>query len=194
MTAATLHVTTPAVPRAFDKPLNIVMADDDRNDQLLMVMAAEETGQPLEFRFVDDGSELLMLLSGISRLDDLPDAIVLDLRMPVLDGHRTLDRLQSHPVFWQIPVVVFSTSSRHQDMCMSRDLGARDFETKPSDFGGMVSFVHRLSQIALERLPFRDDEGALHSARTRRSLLGPDLGSDLEDLLIEEIDLSADDR
>jgi CheY-like chemotaxis protein len=186
----TIHLTEPDASRTMDKTLRIVMADDDRNDQLLMVMAADEAGYPLEFRFVDDGSELLTMLSSTANLDELPDAIVLDLRMPVLDGHRTLDRLQAHPVLWQIPVVIFTTSSRSQDMCLSRDLGAREFETKPSDFGGMVSFVHRLAAIATGRLPYLDEDGHLGDTQLRRSLNGPDLVGDVDDLLIEEIDLT----
>jgi CheY-like chemotaxis protein len=186
---ATVHLTSPLATSTLDKTLRIVMADDDRNDQLLTVMAAEEAGHPLEFTFVDDGSDLLQMLSGASTLDELPDAIVLDLRMPVLDGHRTLDRLQAHPVLWQIPVIIFTTSSRNHDRSMSRDLGAREFETKPSDFAGMVAFVHRVAIVAAGRLPYRDEDGDLEKAPFRRSLTGPDLASDVDDILIEELDL-----
>jgi CheY-like chemotaxis protein len=172
---ATLHATRAVSAKSLDRRLNIVMADDDRNDQLLMVMAAEESGLPIEFTFVDDGSELLLFLSRIENVDQLPDAIVLDLRMPRLDGHKTLDRLQAHSVFWQIPVVVFTTSRRYRDLCVSRDLGAREFETKPSDFAGLVSFVDRLGTMAAERLPITDWEGSLGSADEERALLDPDM-------------------
>ncbi len=175
-----------------DRALKIVMADDDRNDQLLTVMAAEEAGHPIDFRFVDDGSDLMMMLSLINDLEDLPDLIVLDLRMPRLDGHRTLDRLQAHPVFWQIPVLVFSTSSRQADATLSLDLGARRFETKPPDFGGMVNFIHRLVKVASERQPYEDHDHLLSDGRSNAVLLGPDLTSDLEDFLLEELDLPHD--
>lgn len=189
----TMHMTSTVIPVRTDRALNVIMADDDRNDQLLMVMAAEEAGHPIQFRFVDDGTDLMVLLSGVTDLDDLPDAIVLDLRMPRLDGHRTLDRLQAHPVFWQIPVIVFSTSTRHKDMSLSLDLGARDFETKPSDFSGMVSFVHRLYAVGSDRLQFEDPSGALRTGGATFPLLGPDLGGDIEDFFLEEIDLTGFD-
>ena len=169
--------------------LNVIMADDDRNDQLLMVMAAEEAGEPINFQFVDDGSDLMILLAGVTSIDDLPDLIVLDLRMPRLDGHRTLDRLQAHPVLWQVPVIVFSTSNRLRDEALSLDLGARAFETKPSSFSGMVSFVHRISSLAAQRREFEDPQQYLAGPAAHLSLLGPDLGGDIEDFLLEEIDL-----
>ncbi|MEM9565230.1 MAG: response regulator [Actinomycetota bacterium] len=177
----------PAV--SLDRKLRIVMADDDRNDQMLMVMATDEARAPIELSFVDDGAELLNRLSMIGTLDDLPDAIVLDLRMPRLDGHRTLDRLQAHPVLWQIPVVVFSTSHRYVDIRLSHDLGARDFETKPDSFSGMIDFVTRLAVIVAQRQPYEDPAGALGDPRCQRALLGPDLVSDMDDLLLEDLDL-----
>lgn len=186
---AVMHETSVVQTTAQERRLRIVMADDDRNDQLLMVMAAEESGRSLEFSFVDDGTDLLLLLADLQTVDDLPDAIVLDLRMPRLDGHRTLDRLQAHSVFWQIPVVIFTTSHRQADQSLSLDLGARDFATKPSDFSGMISFVHRLAKVATDRLPFEDPDGALGAARRRGTLLGPDLVGDLEELFLEDIDL-----
>lgn len=191
MTTTTMYKTTPDVssPLQLDRTLNVIMADDDRNDQLLMVMAAEEAGHPIDFRFVDDGTDLMIHLSRITALSDLPDAIVLDLRMPRMDGHRTLDRLQAHSVFWQIPVIVFSTSTRHRDMSLSLDLGARAFETKPADFAGMISFVHRLAAVGAQRVTFEDRMGELNSINSQLSLLGPDLSGDIDDFFLEEIDL-----
>ncbi len=177
----------PAV--SLDRKLRVVMADDDRNDQMLMVMATDEARAPIELSFVDDGAELLHRLSVIGSLEDLPDAIILDLRMPRLDGHRTLDRLQAHPVLWQIPVVMFSSSHRYGDMCLSHDLGARDFETKPSSFSGMIDFVTRLAVIVAQRQPYEDPAGSLVDPRFQRALLGPDLVSDMDDLLFEDLDL-----
>ncbi len=175
-----------------DRALKVVMADDDRNDQLLTVMAAEEASHPIDFQFVDDGSDLMIMLSLINDLEELPDLIVLDLRMPRMDGHRTLDRLQAHPVFWQIPVLVFSTSSRQADMTLSLDLSARRFETKPPDFSGMVKFIHRLVKVASERQPYEDHDCLLSDGSSTAVLLGPDLTSDLEDFLLEELDLLHD--
>jgi len=72
---------------------------------------------------------------------DLPDLILLDLKMPLMDGHEVLEELQRDSVLWQIPCVVFSSSSRGVDMRLSFLRGAIAFETKPSRFSEVVNFV-----------------------------------------------------
>ena len=124
------------------------MADDDRNEQLLMVLAAEEADVNAELTFVDDGAQLLIHLNSRLESKQLPDLILLDLRMPVLDGHRTLRQLQAHPVLWQIPVVTFSSSTRGEDRDRSLSAGARWFVSKPSEYSEMVAFINGLPDRA----------------------------------------------
>ena len=154
------------------QPLQILMADDDPNEHLLTVLAAEESGIAAEFTFVDDGTELLIALNRSLETNELPDLILLDLRMPRLDGHRTLTQLQAHPVLWQIPVVVFSTSTRREDIEKSFRSGARWVETKPGEFSGMVDFVKSLpSRASHDSYAFDSPE----SKFTRRSSIDIDL-------------------
>ncbi|MEZ5375569.1 MAG: response regulator [Acidimicrobiales bacterium] len=122
------------------------MADDDYNDHLFMLMAAEEARLDADFRFLDDGAQLMLALTSVNDPTDLPDIIVLDLRMPRLDGHGTLKQLQEHPDLWQIPVIVYTSSTRPVDQTTSFDRGARWFETKPSRFPDMVAFARRIGQ------------------------------------------------
>ncbi len=128
--------------------LRVWMADDDYNDHLFMLMAAEEAGIDADFRFLDDGSQLMLALTALDEPSDYPDIIVLDLRMPKLDGHSTLKQLQQHPDLWQVPVVVYTSSTRPVDQNESFDRGARWFETKPSTFPGMVEFAARIATYA----------------------------------------------
>lgn len=128
--------------------LEIVMADDDENDQLLMVLAAEEAGIKAHFTFVDDGLKLIDHLKRLHASNRLPNLIVLDLRMPMLDGHGALDELQAHPDLWQIPVVVFTSSTRRSDVERSLEAGARWFETKPSVFSQLVDVVRTFPRRA----------------------------------------------
>ncbi|MEM9202520.1 MAG: response regulator [Actinomycetota bacterium] len=153
------------------------MTDDDHNDHLLVTMAAEAAGLDAEFIFHDDGSMLLHRLELLIGLDSLPDLLILDLRMPGLDGHRTLEALQRHDVLWQIPVVVFSTSTRQADEARAYANGAHWFVTKPSTFDGMVDFAKSLEWRA-NALPY--DLG-----RARQTTPAIDL---TEGSLIEEIE------
>lgn len=181
-TSPATHVRTK--PTAHAEPIHILVADDDHNDHLLLVMAAEAAGINAAMEFVDDGSELLLRLAAADSVTELPDLIVLDLRMPGMDGHRTLSVLQDHPVLWQIPVVVFTSSTRISDEVRSYDRGARWVDHKPSDFDGMVEFATSLVERA-RSTPYRpeviDESDALDTAL---AALRADTIADTEDELL----------
>ena len=161
--------------------LRLLMADDDTNEHLLMSMALEESNQPIHIDFVEDGANLMMELAAAEHLHELPDAIVLDLRMRRLDGKRTLEELQTHPVYWRIPVIVFTTSSRVEDVTECFELGAHHFETKPGSFDGMVSFFNRVVDIAS-----RHQVGDVDvDIREVVSVVREELLAELEDLAVD---------
>lgn len=138
--------------------LRILMADDDPQEHILMMMTAEGLSTSLIFDFVPDGSKLLTELYIPTRVDQLPNLIILDLRMPRLDGYRTLEELQAHPIFWQIPVVVFTSSARVEDQALSYARGAVLFQTKPSSFAGMEEFLKRAITIAKPATEYEEIE------------------------------------
>lgn len=82
--------------------LQVFVCDDDLNQQLLMVLAAEECNYAIEYTFVDRGVDLLMVLHQRLEFGGLPDLIVLNLDK---DGRSTLGQLQMHQTLWQIPVL-----------------------------------------------------------------------------------------
>lgn len=136
--------------------LRIVMADDDPQEHILIVMASGALSTPLEFDFVTDGAKLLQTLDRAETVAELPDLIILDLRMPRLDGHRVLQELQAHPTYWQIPVVVFSSSARIQDEALSYTRGAVMYRTKPSSFAGMEEFLEVAINVARNANPYEE--------------------------------------
>lgn len=158
--------------RTSVRPPQILMADDDPSEHLLMTIAAEEAETLAEFTFVADGIELLTVLNHQLAEDALPDLIVLDLRMPRLDGHRVLIQLQAHPVLWQIPVVVFSTLTSRDDIERCFRAGARWVESKPDDFSAMVEFARSISAKATHRSYAFDSPEQMF---TRRSTIDIDL-------------------
>lgn len=135
--------------RTHDRVPRILMADDSRNEHLLMLMAAEEVSVPMELQFVDDGSALMDHFSKARASVELPDVIVLDLRMPILDGHSTLVSLKSDPELCRIPVVVFTTSTSASDVQRSLDYGASFVRLKPSGFLPMMAFVRELHALCV---------------------------------------------
>lgn len=129
----------------------LLMADDDRDDYFLTCEAAESAGTPCEIRSVQNGQELLEYLRHAEKYSDngdfpMPDLILLDLNMPLMNGYSALDELRKRPGTKEIPVVVFSTSGDPHDIRECYRLGANSFIQKPADFDTLVHIVSSLVQ------------------------------------------------
>ncbi len=126
---------------ANDKPLVILMADDDEDDCLLAKKALDQSSLNARLEFVKDGEELLEYLcreGGHERKHPEPDIILLDLNMPKMDGLEALKAIKSQAALCHIPVIVLTTSKADQDVCNSYSFGASSFITKPASFKGLV--------------------------------------------------------
>jgi CheY-like chemotaxis protein len=126
------------------RTVEVLAVDDSRDDQLLLAVAVEEAHVDVQLRFADNGVEALRLLAEGLKSGRLPDLLLLDLRMPLANGHEVLASLQADDRLWQLPVVVFSSSKRSEDIQTSYERGAIWYERKPSRFPDLVSFVERL--------------------------------------------------
>jgi len=119
------------------------MAEDDPSDRLLTEEALEESRLANDFRFVEDGEELLDYLKRRGKYADPKDSprpglILLDLNMPRKDGREALQEIKADAGLRHIPVVVLATSRTEEDIIQSYDLGANSYITKPVTFGGLV--------------------------------------------------------
>jgi two-component system, response regulator len=137
-----------------DRPVRILVVDDDPDDQLLIREALAEARVQTDVQVVNDGLELLDYLrrgGRFSRVDaPQPDLILLDLNMPRMGGHEVLQNLKTDPQLRQIPIVVLTTSKREEDVRRSYDFGANTFISKPNSFPDLVEVVQ-----ALEKYWFR---------------------------------------
>ena len=137
-----------------DTTPTVLIADDSPDDCLIAMRAWEESHLGFDVRFVHDGRELLDYLlrrrqyRAISNLP-WPWLILLDLNMPRKDGRTVLVELRSHPEWCHIPVVVFSDSSKPQDIQNAETLGAYDFITKPGTFQEYQHIIKGLGQMVL---------------------------------------------
>jgi CheY-like chemotaxis protein len=124
-----------------NKYFNIVIAEDDEDDYLLIAETLQKVETIGFIHWVKDGEELFKFLDDCDSSDESqgrkPNLIILDLNMPKKDGRETLYELKSHPQRKSIPVVILTTSQAESDISQAYQLGANSFIQKPfkySDF------------------------------------------------------------
>lgn len=130
------------------KPINILMADDDADDRMLMKEALEINKLLNTMHFVEDGKELIDYLNKQGKFTTLPTfrpgLILLDLNMPKIDGREALKLIKSDDNLKRIPVVVYTTSRSETDVVDIYNLGANSFICKPSAFDHLIDTAREL--------------------------------------------------
>jgi two-component system response regulator len=122
------------------KPARTVFwAEDAMDDQFLIRSAVEGMKPRPEVTFFEDGE---FLLDALSRKK--PDLVVLDIRMPRLDGIQTLRRIRARPGMRNLPVVMFSTAMLDEEVAECKALEVRDFLQKPGHYSEFSAAVERI--------------------------------------------------
>ena len=130
------------------RPIQLLMAEDDAEDQLLVRRAFEQAHLMNALVIVEDGEELLDYLYQRGRYSEaeLPDMILLDLNMPRKDGREALQEIKADPKLRHIPVIVLTSSAADEDILRSYDLGVSAYIEKPVTFDRMVQVVKVLGE------------------------------------------------
>ncbi|GAB2855261.1 response regulator [Actinoallomurus bryophytorum] len=133
------------------------MVEDDPGDQLLIQEAFAEHTTDSRLEIVSDGEDALNF---VHRTDPhaeapRPDLVLLDLNLPRFDGRAVLRALKADENLRSIPVVIFTTSSREEDVSGTYELHANAFITKPVDFDDFSNVVQRINSFftRVARLP-----------------------------------------
>jgi two-component system response regulator len=126
----------------------ILWAEDDRQDQQLIEAALEGSSPAARISFVEDG---VAVLEAVGR--DLPDLVVLDLKMPRMGGLEALRRLRAEPATRHVPVIVFSSGSLPNEIAQCRQLGVLDVVQKPIEFGLFVTAVQGIVNALVRAQP-----------------------------------------
>ena len=144
------------------RPITILMADDDAEDRMLAQEALKQARLSNDLHFVEDGEELMDYLRHRNSYSDestspRPGLILLDLNMPKMDGREALGEIRSDPDLRLIPVVVLTTSKAEEDILRTYDLGASSFINKPVAFEGLLDVMKTLQKYWFEivELPSR---------------------------------------
>ena len=130
----------------MNKPANILLVEDSSMDVELTLDAFRERRLTNSVQVARNGQAALDYLLGVGEFADrkkhpLPDLILLDLKMPVMDGAEVLARIKQTPALKRIPVIVLSTSKEEGDLAMSYDNGANSYLVKPVSLDGFLEVV-----------------------------------------------------
>jgi CheY-like chemotaxis protein len=109
----------------------ILIADDDLEDQEMLIEVIEQLDKSLTVETASDGQEALNKLAGLP-LEEVPALLILDFKMPYLNAAELLEILAKDEKYIPIPKVVWSTSSRQEDVSRCLKAGANNYFVKPS--------------------------------------------------------------
>ncbi|MEO6902615.1 MAG: response regulator [Bacteroidia bacterium] len=125
------------------------MIDDDEDDQEFFITAVDQLSKSIICTTISRASEALQKLKE-KTLN--PDLIFLDLNMPIMNGQQFLTEIKKVPILKNLPVIILSTSSHETTIQLMKELGAKDFITKPDSFDKLVlllkPFLNQVETIA----------------------------------------------
>jgi CheY-like chemotaxis protein len=128
----------------------ILLAEDRADDQLLVKRALKHKNIDNPLLIANDGVEALDFLFGTGARAAVgpirPAVVLLDLKMPRIDGLEVLQRVRGSPATRNLPIVMMTSSDEDKDLVRSYDLGVNSYIRKPVDF---TAFADAIAQIGL---------------------------------------------
>lgn len=132
----------------------ILLVEDNPDDILLTIRAFKKGHILNEVKIMEDGAKALNFLFGKGEFDgrdttDYPGLILLDLKLPKVDGFEVLAAIKADPLLKKIPVVILTSSHQEEDIMRGYNMGANSYIRKPVDFEVFVETVAQLGMYWL---------------------------------------------
>lgn len=126
----------------------ILLVEDNPDDVELTILAFKKNNFANEIKVVQDGEEALNFLfgedgNGVTE-NGYPELILLDLKLPKINGHEVLKEIKSNKRTKRIPVVILTSSQEEEDIIKGYDLGANSYVRKPVDYKDFVQVVNNM--------------------------------------------------
>jgi CheY-like chemotaxis protein len=133
----------------MNRPAHILLVEDNRMDVELTLDAFHEARLLNTIHVASDGQEALDYLFGRGRYADrnafpMPNLVLLDLKLPGIDGFEVLRQVKSTPILKRLPVVILTSSKEEGDRALSYDHGANSYLVKPVSFDGFLGVVRQI--------------------------------------------------
>jgi CheY-like chemotaxis protein len=127
----------------------ILLAEDEQNDVFLMRLALKQAGLDCRLVTVPNGQQATEYLNGDPPFSDKlqfpqPALLLLDLKMPRMNGFEVLTWIGTRPELKAFPIVILSSSAQDQDKQRAFSLGADDYQVKPAGFDLLVALIKEI--------------------------------------------------
>lgn len=129
------------------QPTKILLVEDDPNDVELIQLSLNSYNFVNQIDVVEDGEQALHYLLGRDGnlpLQPLPRLVLLDLKLPKINGIKVLETIRQHPRTRQLVVVVMTSSAEDRDLDACYDLGVNSYIVKPLDFQQFVEVARKV--------------------------------------------------
>ena len=150
---------------AAPRPRPILVVEDNTMDLDFLLQAFDEHGVLNPILVCRDGEEALEFFAAHTSPDDpsMPLLVLLDLRLPKVDGIEVLRQARQQPVWKQIPFVVVTTSRENVDISRAYELGVNSYIVKPVDFPSFAEVVKQIKfyWLLTNEPPFPNGHGRL---------------------------------
>ncbi len=135
------------------KEVEILLVEDNACDEELTIIALKNNNIKNKIQVARDGVEALEYLFGSTDSETLrcvgPMVVLLDLKLPRIDGLEVLRKIKTNPEAKKIPVIVLTSSSEEKDMVDSYRLGVNSYIRKPVDFNQFTEAVNQIGMYWL---------------------------------------------
>jgi CheY-like chemotaxis protein len=134
----------------MEKPAHILLVEDKRMDIELTLDAFKEARIKNTIQVAKNGQEALDYVFGRAQYADretypFPNLVLLDLKLPGVDGFEVLRQIKSTPLLKRLPVVILTSSKEEGDRALSYDIGANSYLVKPVSFDGFLGVIRQIN-------------------------------------------------
>ena len=148
----------------MDRFAHILLVEDNRMDVELTLDAFKEARLLNTIYVSPTGQDALDYLFGRGKYADritypMPNLVLLDLKLPGVDGFEVLRQVKSAPILRRLPVIILTSSREEGDRALTYDIGANSYIVKPVSFNGFLDVIRQIEGywISLNVAPPEDD-------------------------------------
>ncbi len=132
------------------KKAHIMLVEDNVSDQVMVERALEDGKIDCDLTVSSNGKKALENLVAMAAKGGLPDLVLMDINMPVMDGKQTLQAIRTSDTLKHLPVVMLTTSNREKDVLESYRLGVNAYLIKPVLDSEFVKTIKQLESFWFE--------------------------------------------